>query len=661
VIQNANPQRCGVPTPPLRFGGRNRRWLAVALFALLGLAGGLTAQQERRIYVPEDDVGIASLPQRAQEQEMVAARSDVRLGFELSDRLPASGITFVHHVVEDAGRLYKAAHYDHGNGIAVADIDNDGLADLYFANQVGANELWRNLGGGRFENITDTAGVGLAAAISVGASFADTDNDGDADLYVTTANQGNALFENLGDGRFGDISPFCGLDHAGHSSGAVFFDYNRDGLVDLYLANVGRYTMPEVGLGGYFLAFEDAFSGHLIPERTEPSILFENRGGNRFVDVSRERRLVDVGWSGDAAFADLNEDGFPDLYVPNMQGDDHYYENVEGLYFEEKRAELFPESPWGTMGIKFFDYDNDLRLDLLLTDMHSDMSEDIGPEREALKSRMQWTEEHLQGGGDNIFGNALWRNRGNDQFVEVSDAVGVESYWPWGVSVGDLNADGYEDVFITSSMNFPFRYQPNSLLINVGGEAFIDVAFVVGVEPRRDGRTHVPWFEIDCSGAEREHLACDGKQGVYTVMGTLGSRSSAFVDIDNDGDLDLVTNEFGSEPQLLISDLTERQEIHYLAVKLSGRRSNRDALGAQVTVYAGDDAYTRYHDGKSGYLSQSSQPLYFGLGDHQQVDRIEVRWPSGQTQTVEPPILLNRQLEIVETTGAVGSDERRPE
>ena len=308
--------------------------------------------------------------------------------FQFTDRLAESGITFKHRIVDDAGKTYKAAHYDHGNGIAIADVDGDGLLDIYFVNQVGGNQLWKNVGGGRFEDITASAGVGVPGKISVSASFADIDNDGDADLYVTTVRGGNMLFENDGHGRFRDISAASGLTTSGHSSSAVFFDYNRDGRLDLFLVNVGRYTTDTIGGDGYkyYVAFEDAFSGHLKPERAEQSILYRNEGGNRFVDVSQQTGLLDLSWSGDASAVDVNDDGWPDLYVLNMQGDDQYYENVGGTRFVKKSREVFPHTSWGSMGIKVFDFNNDGRLDIFITDMHSDMSDMIGPEREKLKS-----------------------------------------------------------------------------------------------------------------------------------------------------------------------------------------------------------------------------------------------------------------------------------
>ena len=283
-----------------------------------------------------------------------------------------------------------------------------------------------------------------------------------------------------------------------------------------------------------------------------------------------------------------------------------------------------------------------------MTDMHSDMSQPALPDKEKAKSDMVWSDEHLQGGANNLFGNSLYENRGVGEFAEVSDLLGFENYWPWGISVGDLNADGYEDVFVSSSMSFPFRYGINSVLLNAEGTRFLDSEFVLGVEPRRDNLTRIPWFELDCSGQDREHPRCKDREGQFTLMGIVGTRASVVFDLDGDGDLDIVTNDFYYFPQVLISDLAERKNIRFLKVKLIGKRSNRDGLGAHVKVVAGSQVYTRYHDGKWGYLSQSSLPMYFGLGGADKVDRIEVTWPSGVNQTVSEHIELNSIIEIEE-------------
>jgi hypothetical protein len=600
--------------------------------------------------VPNDLLDASWLQRLADGQGKAMAAAGVFHDFRFTDRLTESGILFRHRIVDDAGKTYKAAHYDHGNGLAVADVDRDGLTDIYFVSQVGGNQLWRNVGGGRFQDITGPAGVAVPDKIGVSAAFADIDNDGDADLFVTTVRGGNRLFENDGTGRFRDISAASGLNYAGHSSSAVFFDYNRDGRLDLLLVNVGRYTTNTAAGDGYkyYVAYEDAFSGHLKPARAEQSILYRNEGRNRFVDVSLQTGLRDVSWTGDATALDANDDGWPDLYMVNMQGDDQYYENVAGTRFVRKSRQVFPRTSWGAMGIKVFDFNNDGRLDIFVTDMHSDMSEPIGPEREKLKSDMKWPVSFRGTGKTSIWGNSFFLKEGPGRFREVSDAIGVESYCPWGPSVGDLNADGYDDIFIASGMNYPERYMINPVKLNDRGRRFVDAEFVLGVEPRGGG-VAAPWFELDASGRDRDHPDAAGATGRVAVWGARGTRAAVVFDIDGDGDLDIVTNEFNAPPMVLVSNLAEKARVRYLQVRLTGTRSNRDGLGAVVRVTAGGSTFTKVMDGNSGYLSHSVYPLYFGLGSAESVDAVEVLWPSGTRQTVQPPIRINATLEVRET------------
>src|SRR5207249_1334868 len=243
----------------------------------------------------------------ARQEAALAAHSSAFHDFRFTDQRDASGITFVNRVVDDAGKAYKKVHYDHGTGLCAADVDGDGRPDLYFVTQLGTNELWRNLGGGRFENVTDRAGLRMPDAIAAGCAFADIDNDGLPDLFVTTVRHGNRLYNNL--------------------------------------------------------------------------------GGGRFKDVTREVGLVDLSWSGDATVIDVNDDGFPDLYVLDMQGENHLWLNQGGKRFRDATRSYFPKTPWGAMGVKAFDFDGDGRFDLLVTDMHSDMWVNIPPGDWAAESR----------------------------------------------------------------------------------------------------------------------------------------------------------------------------------------------------------------------------------------------------------------------------------
>ena len=605
---------------------------------------------------------------RARQEAALAAHSAVAHDFRFTDRRQASGISFVNRVVDDAGKNYQLAHYDHGSGVCAADVDSDGLADVYFATQLGTNQLWKNAGNGRFVNITEQAGLAVPDAIAVACSFADIDNDGDPDLFVTTVRHGNQLFENLGGGKFRDITRAAGVGYSGHSSGAVFFDYDGDGLLDLFVTNVGVYTTNQRGAGGYYVSLTDAFMGHLHADRAEASILYRNLGRNRFKDVTREVGLVDKSWSGDATALDINDDHFPDLYILDMQGGDHLWLNEGGTHFHDATARYFPKTPWGSMGIKVSDFDGDGRLDIFVTSMHPDMWETVRAGDWAAEGRKSDSSKVAGGmipeGKERfLFGNELFANEGGGKFKEISDSVGVETYWPWGPSVDDLNADGWDDIFIASGMNFPFRYGINSLLLNEAGRHFLPSEFVLGVEPRANGATQQVWFTLDCRGRDAFHALCGAcakgqangmacqvdSTGHLTMMGALGTRAAVALDLDNDGDLDIVTNEFNGPPQILVSDLAQRHQVEFLKVRLRGTRSNRDGLGARVTVVLPDGRrILKTVDGKSGYLSQSDLPLYFGLAESDRAVSLEIRWPSGRRQTVPGPIRAGQTIEVVE-------------
>src|SRR5205814_2021438 len=439
----------------------------------------------------------AWLLERAAEEAALATQSPAPHDFRFTDRREASGITFQNRIVDDAGKAYKKVHYDHGSGLCAADVDGDGRPDLYFATQLGTNELWRNLGGGRFENITDQAGLRMDDAIAVGCAFADIDNDGDPDLFVTTVRHGNRLFENVGGGRFRDITATAGVGHVGHSSGAGSFDFDGEGGLDLFVTDMHSDMWANVPRGD---------------------------------------------WKAEASKADT----------------------------APAPADFFP-----------------------------------------------------QGKGSFIFGNALFANRGGGRFAEISDNVGVETYWPWGPSVDDLNADGWDDIFVAAGMNFPHRYGVNSVLLNEAGRHFLPAEFVVGVEPRAHGASEQVWFTLDCGGADRGQFFCTacrerggtaagcrwGAGGRLTMIGSLGTRAALALDLDGDGDLDIVTNEFNGPPQVLVSDLAQRHQVNFLKVRLRGTRSNREGLGSQVTVVLPDGRRVlKLCDGKSGYLSRATWP-----------------------------------------------------
>jgi cytochrome oxidase Cu insertion factor (SCO1/SenC/PrrC family) len=612
---------------------------------------------------PADIFDPVWLDGRQREQLSAANNIEAFHDFKFEDHRQQSGIDFIDRPVADVAKDFKQNHYDHANGVAAADVDGDGLIDLYFTCQRGENQLWKNLGDGKFKNITDSAGVGLKDRVSVAASFADTDNDGDADLFVTTTRHGNAFFLNDGNGNFEDKTPDSGLAYVGHSSGADFFDYDQDGLLDLLVTNVGKFTTDEIGFcdpankeSPYFIGTKTSFAGHLFVELSELSILYHNEGNNQFKDVTQDSGLFEDGWSGDATPLDANNDGWIDLYILNMQGNDVYYQNMEGHGFKNLSREMFPNPVWGGMGVKSFDYNNDGLLDLYVTNMHADMWQleqgVLGVKAE--KQRVPPTtmpQSYLRSrvAGNNVLGSALYVAQQSGGFKEIATEVNADNYWPWGPSAGDLNADGFQDLFVASCMNYPYRYHVNSLLLNDAGKTFQDAEFILGIEPRSTDVPAHPVFELECSGIDSKHPLCEGRTGTVSVWGAAGTRSAVIYDLDNDGDLDIVTNDFNSSPMVLISNLSERNaNMHFLSIQLQGSKSNRDGLGAKIEVVLGDKVLTQVNDGQSGYLSQSSLPLYFGLGDSTSAEKVIVHWPSGTQQVVAGPIQANQTLQVIE-------------
>jgi enediyne biosynthesis protein E4 len=569
------------------------------------------------------------------------------------DAAAQAGITFkMSFLPNEQGETFKINLYDHGCGLAVGDYDGDGWDDIYFLNQLGANALYRNQGDGTFRDVTSEAGIALADRVCVGATFVDYDNDGHLDLFVTSTRGGNVLFRNTGKGRFEDVTQAAGVSHVGHSQNALFFDYDGDGWLDLYLTNTASWTTDTFDTEQRYYVGKGEDFARVIHSPKEFNILYRNDGTGHFVDVTEETGLKGRGWAGDAVAFDYNEDGRPDLLVTSMFGRAQLYRNNPDGKFEDVTLEVLGQTPWGGLGARVLDYNNDGKLDVFIVDMHSDMWMGLDAEHESLplarkheKTKFRFyngpyvetkqliQEEFLLARligfkhAEVLFGNAFYRNKGDGKFAEVSEKANLETFWPWGIAVGDFDNDGFEDLFIPTGMGYPFYYWPNQLMMNQGDGTFVNQADAHGVEPPPGG------IELP------EKIA--GKPAVRS------SRCAAVADFDGDGRLELVVNNFNHEPYYFVNRFEKKS---YLALKLRGARSNRDAIGAVVRVAVGGQTLTRLVHGAAGYLSQSSATLHFGLGEHPAVDHVEITWPNGRVQRLEG-LAINTKHEIVEPDG----------
>jgi hypothetical protein len=535
----------------------------------------------------------------------------------------------------EQGEKFKINLYDHGCGVAVADFDGDGFDDIYFLNQLGPNKLFRNRGDGTFEDVTERAGVGLGDRVCVAAVWGDYDNDGLPDLYVTSTRGGNELFKNLGGGKFKNVTKEAGLTCIAHSQTAVFFDFDNDGHLDLLVTNTAKWTANDYNKVQHYFPGPASF-WELAKSKPEENILYRNNGDGTFTDVTAKSCLGGTGWSGDVAVFDYNDDGYLDLLVTNMFGASQLFRNNGDGTFTNVTHEVLGRVSWGAIGAKAFDFNNDGRLDLFITDMHSDMWLDF--DQDPRQSTADLKKKYSKVTGpygvsrpkmeqkfadlfkirykEVVFGNTLFKKLPSGSFQEVSERANLETWWPWGIVVGDFDNDGYLDIFIPSGMGYPFAYWPNALMMNNGNETFTDRAVQEGIEPPPRG--------------ELLEITFAGKRAARS------SRCAAVADFTNTGRLDVIVNNFNDRPYYFRNHFPKK---NYIAFKLTGTKSNRDAIGALVKLFIGDEVMVRQVETAGGYLSQSSRTVHFGLGDRTKIDRVEIRWPSGRQEVVTNPAI----------------------
>jgi Flp pilus assembly protein TadD/peroxiredoxin len=528
----------------------------------------------------------------------------------------------------------------YGNhGIAAGDFDNDGFDDLYVCQPSGlANRLFRNRGDGTFVDVTDAAGVGVLDATPC-ALFADVLNRERQDLLVVTVD-GPLLFLNHGDGSFRlkrDAFHFRQPPH-GTFTGAAFGDYDRDGKLDIYFCLYSYYE----GLGEYRYPspYYDAQNG-------PPNFLFHNEGDGTFRDVTAATRMSqnNTHFSFDCHWCDYNGDGWPDLYVVNDFGRKNLYRNNGNGTFTDMAEQAGVLDIGPGMSACWFDYDNDGKPDLYVSDMW-----------EAAGRRISGQEDFMPGVPEEIRalyrrharGNSLFHNRGDGTFEDRSQAAEVEvSGWSWSCQDWDFDHDGFSDLYTANG----FISGPNPYNL----ESFF-WRQVIARSPLKGGQSQeyeLGWDAINelirsdwtWAGYQRNVFYVNNRDGTFTeAAGAAGldfiddSRAFALADFDHDGRLEVfLKNRTG--PQIRILRNVAEGIGSAIAFRLRGTKSNRDAIGASITIEAAGTRQTKFLQAGSGFCSQHGKELFFGLGHSPGHVSATIRWPNGLTQTFEnlPP------------------------
>jgi len=515
-----------------------------------------------------------------------------------------------------------------GAAAAACDYNQDGWIDLYVtSSKLGSlNKLYRNNGDGTFTDVAGPAGVARAneGSASIDAVWGDYDNDGWPDLYLVRWGT-NLLYHNNGNGTFTDVTVQAGVGHVGNGSCAIWFDYNDDGLLDLYVCDYFRpvdlFHLADTRI--MHEDFETARDGG-------PKILYRNNGNGTFTDVTREAGVADTGWTLDVAHGDYNNDGYQDLFLANDFGPDKVFRNNGDGTFTDVSDVTIGWDTYKGMNAELGDFNNDGWLDFYVCNIY--------------------TKEYVKEG------NRLHRNMGDGTFKDISFEAGVfDVGWAWAGRFWDYDNDGWLDIMVANgyisanpkeeyfaklattvtrpnfdpidAMNWPVMgdatfagYEPKRVFHNEGNETFKEVAAELGLADTRDGR------------------------------------GLAIFDFDNDGDLDVYMSCQGQEGVFWRNDLGNQN--HWLEVDLKGTHSNRDAIGARLTVVCGDQKYTREVNGGNGDHSQVPFRQHFGLAQAQVIDQLQIRWPNGWIEKHDH-LKPNQILKFVESAPASFLAERK--
>ena len=557
-----------------------------------------------------------------------------------------TGISFANNLsFKEDFNIFTYRNYYNGGGVGLGDINNDGLLDVYFTSNLNENKLYLNKGNFQFEDITTKAGVAGEKSWSTGVSLADINADGFLDIYVSNSgdikgdNKQNELFINNGDLTFTEMAKEYGLDDKGYSTHAAFFDFDKDGDLDCYLLNnsyKGGFRITSIGK-----------DQRPVRDEVGGDKLFLNDNG-RYIDISEEAGIYGsvIGFGLGVTVGDANNDGWMDIYVSNdfFERDYLYINNQDGT-FSESLEKMIKSISAASMGADMADINNDGLSEIFVTDMLPQSDERI----KTVTTFDSWDRHQnikTSGYWNQYTRNTLQLNNGNSTFSEIGRLTGVEATdWSWGALMFDFQNDGNKDIFVANGIyqdltdqDFLQYVTQDEVIQQIASPGSVDFQKLIDLIPS------VP--------ISNYAFLNNGNLDFNDMTLDLGldepsfSNGSAYGDLDNDGDYDLVVNNVNMESFIYMNNTDKLYPFNnYLKVKLIGDKSNLNAVGSSVTVFVGDNKYYLEQMPIRGFQSTVDNNLIFGLGENNIIDSVVVRWDDGKI-TKKNLIEANKTINI---------------